>query len=82
MSEGYVYDEKTITKGLLSALYHDVGLIQTSDDELGTGAKYTVDTKSVYSVMREDLGDALSQDSIEDIADCIRCTILVMSPSK
>jgi len=83
ISEGAVYEEKTLTKGLLSALYHDVGLIQTEDDELGTGAKYTVghEERSIQ-FMREDLGDSLSPESIEDIADCIRCTILVMAPSK
>ncbi len=28
--------------GLISALFHDVGLIQTIDDDIGTGAKYTI----------------------------------------
>jgi len=83
MVEGHTYDEKNVTKGLLASLYHDVGLIQTEDDEIGTGAKYTVghEERSIQ-FMRENLEGVLSNDSIEDIADCIRCTILVMSPSK
>ncbi|QJB56096.1 HD domain-containing protein [Pseudodesulfovibrio sp. zrk46] len=83
MCEGHEYSERAITRGLLSALYHDVGLIQTEDDETGTGAKYTVghEERSIQ-FMRENLGDVLSDDSIEDIADCIRCTILMMPPSK
>jgi hypothetical protein len=32
--------------------------------------------------MRQDLGDALPEEDIEDIADCIRCTILAMSPAR
>lgn len=83
MAEGHTYKEKNITKGLLAALYHDVGLIQATDDATGTGAKYTVghEERSIQ-FMRENLEDVLSEESIEDIADCIRCTILAMSPSK
>jgi len=36
-------NEKDIFLGLVSALMHDTGYIQTSDDRLGTGAKYTLD---------------------------------------
>ena len=46
MTEGAVFTEQECLKGLLSALYHDVGLIQTSDDTQGTGAKYTVGHRS------------------------------------
>ena len=34
--------QKHVTLGLLSSLFHDTGYIQTSDDDLGTGAKYTL----------------------------------------
>ena len=33
---------ETVTMGLLGALLHDTGYIQTTDDQLGTGAKYTL----------------------------------------
>lgn len=83
MVEGQVYTEEEVVKGLLAALFHDVGLIQTDDDTLGTGAKYTVghEERSIQ-FMRENLEGVLSEDDIEDIADCIRCTILAMSPGK
>ncbi len=83
MVEGKVFSEEDVVKGLLSALFHDVGLIQTEDDTIGTGAKYTVghEERSIQ-FMRENLNGDLPEEDIEDIADCIRCTILVMSPAK
>jgi len=60
-----------------------VGLIQTVDDTSGTGAKYTVghEERSIM-FMRGNLDGVMSQEDMDDIADCIRCTILAMSPSK
>lgn len=83
MVEGEKFTELECLKGLLAALFHDVGLIQADDDTLGTGAKYTVghEERSIQ-FMRCNLDGALSEDDIEDIADCIRCTILAMSPAK
>ena len=44
---GYIIDnhrisEKSALLGLISALMHDTGYIQTNDDNVGTGAKYTL----------------------------------------
>jgi hypothetical protein len=39
--EDHRLDERTVTLGLVAALMHDVGFIQTEDDVTGTGAKYT-----------------------------------------
>ena len=83
LAHGLEFSERDVVKGLLSALFHDVGLIQTVDDGQGTGAKYTVghEERSIQ-FMRERLVDDFPEEDIEDIADCIRCTILAMSPSK
>lgn len=83
MVEGYEFSESEVVRGLLAALFHDVGLIQTTDDDTGTGAKYTVghEERSIQ-FMRENLNGTLPEKHVEDIADCIRCTILAMSPSK
>ncbi|MEF2231180.1 MAG: hypothetical protein V3571_09650, partial [Pseudodesulfovibrio sp.] len=83
MAAGNLFVEEDVVKGLLSALYHDVGLIQTTDDTQGTGAKYTVghEERSIQ-FMRENLAGDLPADEMEDIADCIRCTILAMSPAR
>lgn len=81
--QGEAFSEKDCLKGLLGALFHDVGLIQDRDDTQGTGAKYTVghEERSIL-FMRFNLHGTLDVDDIDDIADCIRCTILAMSPSK
>lgn len=83
MKKGAGFTEEEVTKGLLASLFHDVGLIQTDDDTSGTGAKYTVghEERSIQ-FMRENLEGKLAEEDIEDIADCIRCTILAMSPKK
>ncbi len=83
MAEGHEFSENDAVKGLLAALFHDVGLIQTTDDTQGTGAKHTVghEERSIQ-FMREYLDGKMDEESIDDIADCIRCTILMMHPCK
>jgi hypothetical protein len=83
MSRGEPFSEHDCLKGLLAALFHDVGLIQDVDDTQGTGAKHTVghEERSIQ-FMRCYLDGVLDAQDIEDIADCIRCTILAMSPAK
>lgn len=83
MSEGWRFSELDAVKGLLASLYHDVGLIQAEDDTQGTGAKYTVghEERSIQ-FMRQNLNGSLPADDIEDMADCIRCTILAMPPAR
>ena len=39
---GAKFTDKEINLGLTAALMHDTGYIQTNDDNLGTGAKYTL----------------------------------------
>jgi len=83
MSRNESFSEADCLKGLLAALFHDVGLIQDEDDAQGTGAKHTVghEERSIQ-FMRRYLAGVLNEQDIEDIADCIRCTILTMSPAK
>ena len=42
MEVGTVMQEWDVALGLIAALLHDTGYIQTADDEDGTGAKYTL----------------------------------------
>jgi hypothetical protein len=39
---GINFDKRDVTLGLISALMHDTGYIQSADDDTGTGAKYTI----------------------------------------
>jgi hypothetical protein len=83
MSRNEPFTEADCLKGLLASLFHDVGLIQDVDDTQGTGAKHTVghEERSIQ-FMHCYLAGVLGEQDIEDIADCIRCTILAMSPAK
>jgi hypothetical protein len=82
MTQGEPFTEADCLKGLLAALFHDVGLIQDEDDTRGTGAKHTVghEERSIR-FMRGYLDGVLAEQDVGDIADCIRCTILGMSPA-
>lgn len=79
--DGQTYCEETIFKGIMAALFHDAGLIQTEEDTTGTGAKYTVghEERSV-SIMRMMLEGHIPEENLQDITDCIKCTILAESP--
>jgi hypothetical protein len=56
---GENFTSKQVTLGLTCALMHDTGYIQTLDDEMGTGAKYTgIDTKRSIVFMDNYIADS------------------------
>jgi len=70
-----------IQLGIIGALFHDSGLIQTDKENNGTGAQYTIghEERSI-ALMRDYLSDRNFPE--EDILDCshiIQCTILSLS---
>ena len=69
---------RTMRLGLLSALFHDVGLIQTDEDTVGTGAKYTIghEKRSVNFVENYLREHGYPEDEIHDIALAISGTNL------
>ncbi|WFS62381.1 hypothetical protein LF599_17240 [Pseudodesulfovibrio thermohalotolerans] len=81
--KGEIFSANDRLKGLLAALFHDVGLIQDESDTMGTGAKYTVghEERSIR-FMRNNLKGVLSEQDIADVADCIRSTNLSVQPSE
>jgi hypothetical protein len=55
---GETFTTKQMMLGLICALMHDTGYIQTRDDEIGTGAKYTkIDTKRSIVFMNKYIAD-------------------------
>jgi hypothetical protein len=48
---GKIISAKATFNGIIAALMHDVGLIQTEDDTEGTGAKYTQDTSNAALIL-------------------------------
>jgi len=81
---GFVFEKDHILLGLLAALYHDVGLIQTDHDKSGTGAKYTIGhEKRSVAFMRANLSRwRFSADHMDDCAALIKCTNLKLDVSK
>ncbi len=75
---GHKFHVENILLGLLAALYHDSGLIQTEFDRKGTGAKYTIGhEKRSIDFMRENLARKdFSERQTEDCAQLIKCTNL------
>jgi len=75
---GYEFSQQNILLGLLAALYHDSGLIQTEQDLKGTGAKYTIghEARSI-NFMREHFSHmGFSEEAVQDCAELIKCTNL------
>jgi len=68
--------------GIVSAYYHDVGLIQKTHEADGTGAQYTIghEERSIDFMRTHLLAAGLGAGDIGDIEDMIRCTILSASP--
>jgi hypothetical protein len=67
-----------ITLGLICALMHDTGYIQTLDDKKGTGAKYTqIDTRRSIVFMDKYIADrGLPEENFRHAGDILRCTSL------
>jgi hypothetical protein len=76
--QNQTFSSRVIQLGLIGALFHDTGLIQTMEENDGTGAQYTIghEDRSI-ALMEKYISD--KGFSAEDILDCshiIRCTKL------
>lgn len=83
MAGGFEFTPDQVLLGLLGALFHDAGLIQTLQDKHGTGAKYTIghEKRSIF-FMRQNLGDRqFTREQMDDCARLIKCTNLDMHPA-
>jgi hypothetical protein len=82
--QGRRFSASVVRLGIIGALFHDTGLIQTYDENNGTGAQFTIghEERSI-ALMRKYLSD--KKFSEEDMLDCshiIQCTILSLSTSE
>ncbi|RJP91426.1 MAG: hypothetical protein C4518_08055 [Desulfobacteraceae bacterium] len=75
---GKSFEPENILTGLLAALFHDAGLIQTRQDKKGTGAKYTIGhEKRSVAFMRKNLDkNGFSIQQMDDCEQMIKCTNL------
>jgi len=76
--QNQTFSSRVIQLGLIGALFHDTGLIQTMEENDGTGAQYTIghEDRSI-ALMEKYISD--KGFSAEDILDCshiIKCTKL------
>ncbi len=84
LADGLTFSSRNGLLTLIAALFHDVGLIQTEDDRLGSGAKYTVghEERSVRFLQAYLSDKGFSDREIDTGASLIRCTILSISPAQ
>lgn len=73
---GNSLSESKIISGLISALMHDTGYIQTIEDTSGTGAKYTLEHISRSKLFMEKYFKKhnFSKDDMKFCKNCISCT--------
>ncbi len=76
--EGHSFSAKTILLGLIGAIFHDIGYIQTDSDVTGSGAKHTIghEERSIQFMKQYLSQKPFSEQDIEDCAHIIMCTIL------
>lgn len=82
--QNQTFSSRVIQLGLIGALFHDTGLIQTMEENDGTGAQYTIghEDRSI-ALMEKYISD--KGFSAEDILDCshiIMCTKLSLPINK
>lgn len=82
--QGWEFPPRVIQLGIIGALFHDAGLIQSDKENNGTGAQYTINHEErSIALMRNYLSDRNFPE--EDMLDCshiIQCTILSLSTSE
>jgi hypothetical protein len=73
---GISFKENCVTLGLISALMHDTGYIQSADDHTGTGGKYTLVhvERSVEFMKRYFNKNGFSLRDYLFCRDCLKCT--------
>ena len=76
--DGHSFAPGDIALGIIAALFHDTGLIQTEDDMEGTGAKYTIghEQRSIELIKKYLPSQGFNKDEVEDCANMVLYTIL------
>jgi len=82
--QGIKFTDKEINLGLISALMHDTGYIQSDDDNAGTGAKYTLVhiKRSIMFVQDYYAQEEYFREDLENFADILNCTGLSIDIKK
>jgi len=78
-----IFSEKDVELGLISALLHDTGYIQTIDENVGTGARYTLThiSRSILFMEKYLSEHGYSREDIEACRAILECTGLTVKTS-
>lgn len=73
---GGKFSEKDVNLGLISAIMHDTGYIQTAEDEEGTGGKFTIVhiDRSIEFMMKYLLQRGFLASDYQYCKNCLKCT--------
>jgi len=76
--QNHIFSFRVIQLGLIAALFHDTGLIQTLKESEGTGAQFTIghEDRSIALMETLLLGKGCTAEDIRDCGHIIRCTVL------
>ncbi len=76
--------ENSVLLGLIAALLHDTGYIQTAEEESGTGGKYTLVhvERSIAFLDKYLRGKGFSAADCHFCHNCLKCTGLNVNPEK
>ncbi|HOS15313.1 MAG TPA: hypothetical protein PLS57_10095 [Smithellaceae bacterium] len=74
--QGISFSYKDINLGMISALMHDAGYMQSVDDVNGTGAKFTLIhiERSIQFIQNHYAGKACFADDMNNFSDILQCT--------
>jgi hypothetical protein len=74
--QGILFTDREVNLGLISALMHDTGYIQTNDDDSGTGAKYTLIhiKRSIMFLQDYYAPEDYFREDLENFSDILNCT--------
>jgi hypothetical protein len=78
--QGQLLSTRVIKLGLIGALFHDTGLIQTEAELEGTGAQFTIghEERSIKLMKKYLAADGFSPEDINDCRHIIMCTNLTL----
>jgi len=76
--QGQVFSPRLVKLCLIGALFHDTGLIQTTEEVGGTGAQHTIghEDRSIAVMGKYLAENGYSQEDIRDCSHMIKCTEL------
>jgi len=78
---GYQFFERSVNLGLISAIMHDSGYIQTEGDFIGTGGKFTLThiDRSIHFIRKYFELNGYPVKDLRFVMNCIKCTGLHVS---